>query len=197
VDPKKRGVGASERDEFLRIAWRVLVARALDQRRLVFVDEMGTTTSLAPTLRPGQVVVMDNLASHKGEKVRELIDGMGLGVVVPAPLLAGLQTDRGGILEGQGACCARLGPHPRGIGGGAGRGPRRGLDPRRSRLLRALRLPPSGATTTDRRCRLLKVEERKIKWEFGMKFEQSRRRWLGKRLSYSGGRSPPRYFIRG
>jgi hypothetical protein len=26
---------------------------------------------LAPTLRPGQVVVMDNLASHKGEKVRE------------------------------------------------------------------------------------------------------------------------------
>jgi hypothetical protein len=48
VDPKKRRVGASERDEFLRIAWRVLVARALDQRRLVFVDEMGTTTSLAP-----------------------------------------------------------------------------------------------------------------------------------------------------
>lgn len=26
----------------------MLVARALDQRRLVFVDEMGTTTSLAP-----------------------------------------------------------------------------------------------------------------------------------------------------
>ena len=120
----------------MRIAWRVLVARALDQRRLVFVDEMGTTTSLAPlyawapkgerarcevprnrgknttllasmtaegmgsclavvgsttkavfeaylervlapTLRPGQVVVMDNLASHKGEKVRELIEGRG------------------------------------------------------------------------------------------------------------------------
>jgi len=118
-------VGASERDEFLRIAWRVLVARALDQRRLVFVDEMGTNTSLAPlyawapkgerarcevprnrgknttllasmtaegmgwclavvgsttkavfetylervlvpTLRPGQVVLMDNLALHKG-----------------------------------------------------------------------------------------------------------------------------------
>lgn len=33
---------------------------------------------LAPTLRPGQeVVVMDNLASHKGEKVRELIEGGG------------------------------------------------------------------------------------------------------------------------
>jgi transposase len=137
-------VGASERDEFLRIAWRVLVARALDQRRLVFVDEMGTTTSLAPlyawapkgerarcevprnrgknttlldsmtaegmgsclavvgsttkavfeaylervlapTLRPGQVVVMDNLASHKGEKVRELIEGRGCELLYLPP----------------------------------------------------------------------------------------------------------------
>ena len=30
---------------------------------------------LAPTLRPGQIVVMDNLTSHKGERVRELIEG--------------------------------------------------------------------------------------------------------------------------
>jgi transposase len=29
---------------------------------------------LAPTLRPGQVVVMDNLSAHKGERVRELIE---------------------------------------------------------------------------------------------------------------------------
>lgn len=128
----------------MRIAWRVLVARALDQRRLVFVDEMGTTTSLAPlyawapkgerarcevprnrgknttllasmtaegmgsclavvgsttkavfeaylervlapTLRPGQVVVMDNLASHKGEKVRELIEGRGCELLYLPP----------------------------------------------------------------------------------------------------------------
>ena len=32
---------------------------------------------LVPTLRPGQVVLMDNLASHKGQKVRELIEGGG------------------------------------------------------------------------------------------------------------------------
>ena len=32
---------------------------------------------LAPTLRKGQVVVMDNLSAHKGEKVRELIEGRG------------------------------------------------------------------------------------------------------------------------
>lgn len=29
---------------------------------------------LAPELRPGQVVVMDNLSSHKGQRVRELIE---------------------------------------------------------------------------------------------------------------------------
>jgi transposase len=28
-----------------------------------------------PTLKKGQVVVMDNLSSHKGERVRQLIEG--------------------------------------------------------------------------------------------------------------------------
>ena len=32
---------------------------------------------LAPTLRRGEVVVMDNLSAHKGERVRELIEGRG------------------------------------------------------------------------------------------------------------------------
>ena len=32
---------------------------------------------LAPSLRPGQVVVMDNLSSHKGPRVRELLDARG------------------------------------------------------------------------------------------------------------------------
>jgi transposase len=48
MEPKKRSVGASERDEFLRAAWRAFVSRNLDADRLVFVDEMGTNTSLAP-----------------------------------------------------------------------------------------------------------------------------------------------------
>jgi transposase len=39
-------VGATERDEFLRVAWRVLVAGHIDARRLVFVDEMGANVSL-------------------------------------------------------------------------------------------------------------------------------------------------------
>ena len=40
---------------------------------------------LAPTLRKGQVVVMDNLSAHKGEKVRELIEGRGCELLYLPP----------------------------------------------------------------------------------------------------------------
>ena len=36
---------------------------------------------LAPSLRPGQVVVMDNLNAHKGERVRELVESRGCEVL--------------------------------------------------------------------------------------------------------------------
>jgi DDE superfamily endonuclease len=36
---------------------------------------------LAPTLRGGQVVVMDNLSAHKGERIRELIEERGCELV--------------------------------------------------------------------------------------------------------------------
>jgi transposase len=144
VEPKKRSVGASERDEWLRAAWRALVAGDLEAERLVFVDEMGTNTSLAPlyawsrrgkralasvprnwganvtllasmtaegmgeclavegstttavfeayleqvltpSLRPGQVVVMDNPSSHKGSRVRELIEERGCELIYLPP----------------------------------------------------------------------------------------------------------------
>jgi hypothetical protein len=41
-------VGALERDEWRRAAWKVRVSGVLDARSLVFVDEMGTNTSLSP-----------------------------------------------------------------------------------------------------------------------------------------------------
>ncbi len=144
MEPKKRSVGATERDEFLRVAWRVLVAGHIDARCLVFVDEMGANVSLvslyawlrkgerafcrasrnwgknvtllasmsaegmgpcvavegattsavfeaylekelAPSLRPGQVVVMDNLSAHKGGRVRELIEGSGCKLLYLPP----------------------------------------------------------------------------------------------------------------
>jgi transposase len=135
-----------ERDELLRAAWKVMVASeaGIDARSLVFVDEMGTNTSLyllyawapsgqrafcsvprnrgpnttllssmsmegmgtslavegatnrevfetyveqilAPPLRKGQVVVMDNLTAHKGERVKELIEHRGCELMYLPP----------------------------------------------------------------------------------------------------------------
>ncbi len=123
--------------------WRFVVG-GLDSRSLVFVDEMGTHTSLAPlygysprgqraffkiprnrganttllssmslegmgpsvaiegsttkevfevyiehflapTLREGQVVVMDNLSAHKGERIRKLIEHRGCELLYLPP----------------------------------------------------------------------------------------------------------------
>lgn len=144
MEQKKRSVGASERDEFLRLAWRFLVAKKIQADRLVFVDEMGANISLAPlyawskrgerafasvprnwgknltllasmsvrgmgeclavegstttavfeaylehvlvpSLRPGQVVVIDNLSAHKGSRVRELIESRGCQLIYLPP----------------------------------------------------------------------------------------------------------------
>ena len=131
-------------DEYLRAAWRVMVAGRVESRRFVFVDECSANTSLtplyawsrrgerarcsvprnwgknvtllssmtqeglgpslavegsttrevfetyiqkvlAPTLREGQVVVMDNLSSHKGPRVRELIEERGCELIYLPP----------------------------------------------------------------------------------------------------------------
>ena len=47
---QKGGRVAAERDEFLRATWRVMVAAVVvEPEGLLFVDECGTHTSLAPT----------------------------------------------------------------------------------------------------------------------------------------------------
>ncbi len=40
---------------------------------------------LAPSLSPGQVVVLDNLAAHKGERVRELVEERGCELLFLPP----------------------------------------------------------------------------------------------------------------
>jgi transposase len=40
---------------------------------------------LAPSLRPGQVVILDNLSSHKGDRLRELIEGRGCSLLFLPP----------------------------------------------------------------------------------------------------------------
>ena len=48
---------------------------AVEGARNGAVFEAYVEQALAPSLRRGQVVVMDNLMAHKGERVRELIEG--------------------------------------------------------------------------------------------------------------------------
>ena len=140
---QKKAFPASERDETQRARWRREVGR-LDPRRLVFVDECGTHTSmtrlrarapkgeraygrmprnsgknttfrehgrggygavfggggatmkvvfetyvervLAPSsLSPGQVIVVDNLGAHKGERVRKLVEERGCSLLFLPP----------------------------------------------------------------------------------------------------------------
>jgi len=135
LDAKKKTVGASERTEETRAAWREHL-KQLDARKLVVIDECGSNIGLtplyarapkgtraygsvprnrgknttliaalgwsgmgesmiiegstnaaafelyveeilAPSLTEGQVVIMDNLAAHKGKKVEQLIEAKG------------------------------------------------------------------------------------------------------------------------
>ncbi len=49
------------------------------------VFEVYLEHSLAPALRPGQVVVMDNLSAHKGGRVRKLVEERGCELVYLPP----------------------------------------------------------------------------------------------------------------
>ena len=46
----------------------------------VYLDKV-----LVPELRPGDLVIMDNLSSHKGPKVREMIEAAGAGLLYLPP----------------------------------------------------------------------------------------------------------------
>jgi transposase len=50
---------------------------AMEGSTKAFVFEAYVERFLAPSLSPGQVVVLDNLGAHKTERVRELIEGRG------------------------------------------------------------------------------------------------------------------------
>jgi transposase len=49
------------------------------------VFETHLEQALGPTLRPGQIVVMDNLSSHKGRGVKGIIEGRGCELLYLPP----------------------------------------------------------------------------------------------------------------
>ena len=65
---------------------------------LAYVEQV-----LVPTLKPGDVVIMDNLPAHKAAGVREAIERRRRNASVPAALQSGLQSDRERVLQTQGA----------------------------------------------------------------------------------------------
>jgi hypothetical protein len=71
---------------------------------------------LAPSLRPGQVIVMDNLSSHKGQGREDQGDrrAEGLRAGLPAALLARSQPHRRSLRQAQGAARRSRRTHPRG-----------------------------------------------------------------------------------
>ncbi|CAN5287096.1 hypothetical protein BH24ACT19_BH24ACT19_15550 [soil metagenome] len=94
---------------------------------------------LAPSLRPGQVVVMDNLAVHKGELVEE----RSCELVFLLPYSLDLNPIEEAFSKVKGFCASR-GEDPRSPDRGDREGAGRGDIPGCLRLLRALRIPTSG-----------------------------------------------------
>jgi transposase len=53
------------------------VSRAVEGATTATVFERYVERVLAPALKSGQIIVVDNLNAHKGERVRELIEERG------------------------------------------------------------------------------------------------------------------------
>ena len=69
--------------------------------------------ALAPTLKTGQVVILDNLSAHKPARVRELIEERGCELLyLPAQRsCAGFQSDRGSVQQDKGPSASSRSPH--------------------------------------------------------------------------------------
>ena len=66
---------------------------------------------LVPTLEPGDIVVMDNLAAHRSAAVREAIHRAGAELRFLPPYSPDSQPDRDGLLQVQGRPQAPRRPH--------------------------------------------------------------------------------------
>ena len=69
---------------------------------------------LVPELKPGDIVIMDNLSAHKGGQVRDAIEAAGARSALPAALQPRLQPDRERLRQAQGAAAQGRRAHRRG-----------------------------------------------------------------------------------
>ena len=66
------------------------------QSFLQYVEEV-----LVPTLKPGDIVIIDNLGSHKGKAIRQAIRAAAAKLLFPAQVLPGSQPDRKVLRQAQ------------------------------------------------------------------------------------------------
>lgn len=102
---------------------------------------------LAPTLKPGQIVFLDNLAAHQGAAIRHLVEARGCTLRFLPSYAPDLTPIRGGVLQDQntlapGSCAGARGVDRRDRRGGSFRDERRC-----SWLVSACRVSPSCPTT--------------------------------------------------
>ena len=84
---------------------RVLDGLMNGEAFLAYVEQ-----ALVPELRPGEVVIMDNLPAHKVHGVRQAIEAAGASL--PAALQPRLQSNRNGFRQAQGPLARRRSPNP-------------------------------------------------------------------------------------
>ena len=96
---------------------------------------------LLPSLRPGQIVVVDKVGAHKPDRIRALVEAAGCRLVFLPALLAGLLAGRGGRQLAQDPHPGGRRPHSAGLGRGDRRRTGGGHRRRRRRLVRPRRLP--------------------------------------------------------
>ena len=103
---------------------------------------------LAPTLEKGQVVVLDGLGAHRPQKVRELIEARGADLVfLPSysPDLNPIEEAFSKILEDKEHSQEGPSTHSRGVERSHSLGDLGAHARRRGRMVRPLRLPPTGS----------------------------------------------------
>ena len=78
------------------------------QRFRAYIEQM-----LVPTLAPGDIVLLDNLRSHKVAGIAEAIAARGAQLIYLPPLQSRSEPDRAGFRQVQGAAAQSRGAHRR------------------------------------------------------------------------------------
>ena len=96
--PRKRGKNTTLLSSMT--LWGMGPSLAVEGATTARVFETYVKKVLAPKLKGGQIVVMDNLGAHRPKRVRELIEQQGCQLIYLPSYSPELQPHRGGLRQG-------------------------------------------------------------------------------------------------